>query len=239
MLSRGIDVPMVTHVIVHDLGSVEEYCHRVGRTGRGEHGKGNALVMFEYWEKAPYNAELLADVLERSNQIVPAELLKIKDDVKNGRRRANHQIREWDKTSQGLLAYLKRVRARRGEEVEDQGAGDDAADNSGGGGSFAPASRAGGGGSGGWGSSSSQSKNSGGAWGSKSGDKWGSSDSKDQWGSSSGGNSWGGSSKSNTWGSSGSKHEGRSGGWGNSSGSSENKWGSGGGGGSWGSKSGW
>ena len=46
----------------------------MGRTGCGEHGKGNALVMFEYCEKAPYDAELLADVLERSNEIVPGKV---------------------------------------------------------------------------------------------------------------------------------------------------------------------
>ena len=52
-LGYGIGVPSVTHVVVHDPASNEEYVHRIGRTARGNFGKGHALVFFEY-----YNEEL-------------------------------------------------------------------------------------------------------------------------------------------------------------------------------------
>ena len=38
VLGRGIDVPAVTHVINYDApGDIEDYTHRIGRTGRAGH----------------------------------------------------------------------------------------------------------------------------------------------------------------------------------------------------------
>lgn len=44
--ARGLDIPHVTHVINYDLPSdVEEYVHRIGRTGRmGNLGKSSILL---------------------------------------------------------------------------------------------------------------------------------------------------------------------------------------------------
>lgn len=46
--ARGLDIPHVTHVINYDLPSdVEEYVHRIGRTGRmGNLGEMHALNRF-------------------------------------------------------------------------------------------------------------------------------------------------------------------------------------------------
>ena len=53
VLDYGISMPSLTHVVVHDPASNEDYVHRIGRTARGNFGKGHALVFFEH-----YNEEL-------------------------------------------------------------------------------------------------------------------------------------------------------------------------------------
>lgn len=86
VIGRGLDIPNVSHVVVFDMNGVEDYVHRIGRTGRGVDGKGHALVFFEYSEKASTIAGDLVDVLKRSGQVVPPDLQKIADEVANGTR---------------------------------------------------------------------------------------------------------------------------------------------------------
>merc|ERR1711982_239021 len=71
VLGRGIDIPSVSHVVIHEMGEIEDYIHRIGRTARGKYGKGHALVFFEYWESYPAVAGELIDVLSASKQPVP------------------------------------------------------------------------------------------------------------------------------------------------------------------------
>merc|ERR1712054_578617 len=71
VLGRGIDIPDVSHVVVYDMGAIDNYIHRIGRTARGKGAKGHALVLFEYYWKMPTNAEKLMDVLKRCKQVVP------------------------------------------------------------------------------------------------------------------------------------------------------------------------
>ena len=40
VIGRGIDIPQVSHVIVFDMGSIDDYVHRIGRTARGKDGHG-------------------------------------------------------------------------------------------------------------------------------------------------------------------------------------------------------
>merc|ERR1712224_598533 len=87
VLGRGIDIPSVSHVVVHEMGKIEDYIHRIGRTARGKYGKGHALVFFEYWEGSPNIAAELAKVLQASKQEVPAGLLKIASEVEKGKRK--------------------------------------------------------------------------------------------------------------------------------------------------------
>jgi len=94
VLGRGIDLPDVSHVIIYEMGGIEDYIHRIGRTGRGPHGKGQALVFFEYYDKHPELAAELIDVLRASDQPVPRELLQIAADVEAGRR----QVASWSST---------------------------------------------------------------------------------------------------------------------------------------------
>jgi len=86
VMGRGLDVPDVTHVVVYSMGGIEDYIHRIGRTGRGKDGKGHALVFFEFMPKQPGWARELIAVLEKSNQPVPVELRQIADDVDSGKR---------------------------------------------------------------------------------------------------------------------------------------------------------
>ena len=38
---RGIDIPNISHVVLFDLDDMDEYIHRIGRTGRGESAQGS------------------------------------------------------------------------------------------------------------------------------------------------------------------------------------------------------
>merc|ERR1711974_346560 len=88
VLGRGIDIPSVSHIVIHEMGDIEDYVHRIGRTARGRYGKGHALVFFEYWDGNPQIAADLIDVLTTSKQHVPVELLRIAVEVASGKREA-------------------------------------------------------------------------------------------------------------------------------------------------------
>merc|ERR1719183_1146019 len=84
VMGRGLDIPTITHVVVYDMGDIEDYVHRIGRTARGPHGNGHALTLFEYDPRWPYLAEGLIKVMEQSNQDIPDDLRQIAQDVKSG-----------------------------------------------------------------------------------------------------------------------------------------------------------
>jgi len=90
VLGRGIDIPSVSHVVIHEMGEIQDYIHRIGRTARGRYGKGHALVFFEYWEGYPHIAGDLIDVLSASKQSVPRELQQIADEVAAGKRQTRN-----------------------------------------------------------------------------------------------------------------------------------------------------
>ncbi|CAH0731819.1 unnamed protein product, partial [Brenthis ino] len=71
--SRGIDIKDLTHVINLDFPRhIEEYVHRVGRTGRaGKTGIALSFVTRNDWA----HAQELIKILEEANQEVPDELL--------------------------------------------------------------------------------------------------------------------------------------------------------------------
>ena len=78
--ARGLDIPAVKLVInVTFPLTVEDYVHRIGRTGRaGQDGK--AITFFTTTEKALSGA--LINVLKAANQLVPEELMKFGTTVK-------------------------------------------------------------------------------------------------------------------------------------------------------------
>ncbi|KAM8938419.1 putative ATP-dependent RNA helicase DDX43 isoform 2-T2 [Lycaon pictus] len=73
LASRGLDVNDITHVYNYDFPrNIEEYVHRVGRTGRaGKTGISITLLTRNDWRVA---GELI-NILERAHQSVPEELV--------------------------------------------------------------------------------------------------------------------------------------------------------------------
>jgi len=70
--ARGIDVKDCALVVNYDFpGTVEDYVHRIGRTGRAG-AKGTSISFFT--EKDAGRARELIDVLREANQTVPPEL---------------------------------------------------------------------------------------------------------------------------------------------------------------------
>eukprot|EP00927_Polykrikos_kofoidii_P038422 TRINITY_DN32765_c0_g1_i1.p1 TRINITY_DN32765_c0_g1~~TRINITY_DN32765_c0_g1_i1.p1 ORF type:complete len:699 (+),score=96.59 TRINITY_DN32765_c0_g1_i1:2-2098(+) len=98
VLGRGIDIPSVSHVVIHEMGDIEDYIHRIGRTARGQHGSGHALVFFEYWEGFPHLAAELISVLKASKQVVPKELERIAEEVDSGQRKTRLAASLWRKS---------------------------------------------------------------------------------------------------------------------------------------------
>lgn len=78
--ARGLDIPAVKLVInVTFPLTVEDYVHRIGRTGRaGQNGR--AITLFTQNEKALAGA--LMNVLKAANQPIPEELMKFGSTVK-------------------------------------------------------------------------------------------------------------------------------------------------------------
>lgn len=91
--SRGIDIEDITHVVNYDFPrNIEEYVHRVGRTGRaGRTGVSLSLFTRSDWGSA---AELIV-ILEEADQDVPEELREMKnrfDAMKERREREMEQF---------------------------------------------------------------------------------------------------------------------------------------------------
>ncbi|KAK3942803.1 ATP-dependent RNA helicase dbp-3 [Diplogelasinospora grovesii] len=78
--ARGLDIPEVKLVInVTFPLTIEDYVHRIGRTGRaGKDGK--AITLFTEYDKA--HSGSLVNILKAANQPVPEELLKFGTTVK-------------------------------------------------------------------------------------------------------------------------------------------------------------
>ncbi|KAJ1927186.1 ATP-dependent RNA helicase dbp2 [Tieghemiomyces parasiticus] len=70
--SRGIDVKEVMYVINYDMpNSIEDYVHRIGRTGRGG-ATGTAITLFT--DDDSNHARSMIKILREAKQEVPAEL---------------------------------------------------------------------------------------------------------------------------------------------------------------------
>jgi ATP-dependent RNA helicase DDX43 len=80
LAARGLDVSDVTHVYNYNFPrNIEEYVHRVGRTGRaGKIGESITLVTQDDWKIA----DELIKILQRANQIVPPSLRSMADQFK-------------------------------------------------------------------------------------------------------------------------------------------------------------
>merc|ERR1712183_316888 len=80
--ARGLDVKDIKYVINYDFpGQIEDYVHRVGRTGRA--GATGSSYTFFTKDKFKHAKELI-DVLREANQPVPSELERLADDAGGG-----------------------------------------------------------------------------------------------------------------------------------------------------------
>ncbi len=89
--ARGLDIPNVKHVVNFDLpGDIEEYVHRIGRTGR----VGNLGLATSFFNDRNRNicADLLALLVE-AKQEVPSWLENLSYDVKQQARSKSQQKR--------------------------------------------------------------------------------------------------------------------------------------------------
>ena len=72
--ARGLDIPDVTYVINHDMpAKIENYCHRIGRTGRA----GKSGVAITYITES--DTEVMYDLktyLESTNAVIPQQLAR-------------------------------------------------------------------------------------------------------------------------------------------------------------------
>ncbi|XP_063693883.1 uncharacterized protein LOC134825579 isoform X3 [Bolinopsis microptera] len=74
--ARGLDIPNISHVVNFDMpDTIENYVHRIGRTGRmGNPGRATSFFCESDWHIAPE----LAELLKESSQEVPQFLAKMK-----------------------------------------------------------------------------------------------------------------------------------------------------------------
>jgi ATP-dependent RNA helicase DDX3X len=86
--ARGLDIPHVKHVINYDLPSdVEEYVHRIGRTGR----MGNLGIATSFFNDKNRNiCSDLCELLIETNQEMPSFLEEMSNDRYGGPRRSNN-----------------------------------------------------------------------------------------------------------------------------------------------------
>ena len=75
--ARGIDVKDVKAVINYDFpGNIEDYIHRIGRTGRAG-AKGVAHTFMETRGKDSNKARPLVDIMLKAGQQLPAQLAQM------------------------------------------------------------------------------------------------------------------------------------------------------------------
>lgn len=89
LASRGLDIEDLTHVINYDFPrNIEEYVHRVGRTGRaGRLGTSLSFFARNNWGSA---ADLIA-ILEEAKQEIPDELHNMADRFKKMKERTGNR----------------------------------------------------------------------------------------------------------------------------------------------------
>ncbi|KAK9886642.1 hypothetical protein WA026_017563 [Henosepilachna vigintioctopunctata] len=75
--SRGLDINDITHVLNYDFPrNIEEYVHRVGRTGRaGKFGESISYFTRSDWAQA----KELINIMEEAQQYIPEELYEMAD----------------------------------------------------------------------------------------------------------------------------------------------------------------
>ncbi|PHH71212.1 hypothetical protein CDD80_5438 [Ophiocordyceps camponoti-rufipedis] len=177
VMARGIDVRNVMHVINYDLpsmdhGGIEEYTHRIGRTGRIGH-RGVATSMFTDRDEAM--ASVLTRTLLETKQDIPQFLQQYVPEGELAEKPKFEADSDFDPNDLGTMASLNLGNGEGGGD----GWGASGEEASGGWGAEAPADAGEKGTNGGWGAEEKAPAN-GGGWGAEekapaANDGWGSS----------------------------------------------------------------
>ncbi|KAF4589572.1 DEAD/DEAH box RNA helicase [Ophiocordyceps camponoti-floridani] len=189
VMARGIDVRNVMHIINYDLpsmdhGGIEEYTHRIGRTGRIGH-RGVATSMFTDRDEAM--ASVLTRTLLETKQEIPPFLQQYVPEGELAEKPKFEADSDFDPNDLGTMASLNLGNG----EGDGDGWGASTGEASGRWGAEAPADAGEKGTNGGWGAEEKAPANSGG-WGTEekapsNGDGWGAEEkapANDGWGSS-------------------------------------------------------
>ncbi|XP_051132021.1 DEAD-box ATP-dependent RNA helicase 52C-like [Andrographis paniculata] len=94
--ARGLDIPHVAHVVNFDLPrSVDDYVHRIGRTGRA--GKSGLATAFFSEKNAPI-AKALVELMQGANQEIPEWLREYADTSPRSAygRPSHHSRNKWE-----------------------------------------------------------------------------------------------------------------------------------------------
>ena len=123
--ARGLDIPGVTIVLVYDFPlAVEDYVHRIGRTGRaGKEGKAHCF----FTEDDAHAARELVQIMEGAEQEVPERLREMAErsrkSFKGGKRRrqgARKGARGWTRGRTRGWTRGRRAGWTRGRRVQEQ-----------------------------------------------------------------------------------------------------------------------
>jgi len=92
--ARGLDVNDIRMVVNFDFpNNMEDYVHRIGRTGRA--GKKGTAISFFVADKNGRMARELIDILSRTEQHIPPELMTLKNSTGGGRGRGRGGRGRW------------------------------------------------------------------------------------------------------------------------------------------------
>ena len=126
VLARGVDIPDVENVINFDLpGDIEEYVHRIGRTGRvGTEGR--AFSYFDWVDDGRIQRDLI-EILKQYGQKVselfqplgdgwfrgnPKEKINIELQKKRNRRDGDSYYTDWDGSVTGPCRHDQKMKRR-------------------------------------------------------------------------------------------------------------------------------
>ena len=113
--ARGLDVKDVAAVVNYDMpagvNAVEDYIHRIGRTGRAG-AKGRALTFFTHGDKKA--AAKLVQVLEKAEQVIPPELQAMVPRPRGGGGRGGARGGYYGRGGRGGRSYMNGASGGRG-----------------------------------------------------------------------------------------------------------------------------
>ncbi|CAE7473243.1 unnamed protein product [Symbiodinium natans] len=105
--ARGLDVKGIALVVNYDpANSTEDHVHRIGRTGRAGQ-KGRSITFLTRSGEDAYKAVGIAEVMEKANCPVPAEMQQLVDRVRQRQAQARQSDQRWEDLPKVLMVAEK------------------------------------------------------------------------------------------------------------------------------------